>query len=504
MRSARHSSRHAAFALLLLLAGPACASRADGPRSGLPSPSTAAQLRRDLDTLLTTGPAARVLWGVRVLPLGADGRAEGVLYERNASQLLMPASNMKILTLAAAAERLGWDYRFETIVRSTTRLEADGTIRGDLVVVGSGDPTIARRNGGRETLASWAERLRELGVRRIEGRVLGDATRFPLSGPAAGWEWDDLPYGYAAPVSALSYNENTVELVIGPGPSVGAAAAVTVAEPAGGIRIRSELRTSGGEARRLRAVWSPRDDTVTLSGEVPLGYEPFRHYVAVPDPPRYFARAFRRALVERGITVIGGAASVETDPPGPDGPGAAVLIRHSSPPLRDIGVTLMKVSQNLYAELLLRTLGLEVRGDPAAGADVVEEVLQAWGAGPDAAIVRDGSGLSRHNLTSARTIGLVLTRMFAPAHRDPWVAAMPIAGVDGTLERRMRESPAEGRVFAKTGSIGYVRALSGYAQTGRGGWVAFSIVANNFAGSVTVADVDLITERVVNRLVELK
>jgi len=442
-----------------------------------------------------------VLWGVRVLALDDEGRAGPVLYERSPDLLLMPASNMKVLTLAAAAERLGWDYQFLTTIRTTTRLEADGTIRGDLVIVGSGDPMIARRHGGRELLASWADRLWQIGVRRIEGRIIGDASRFGGTTRGDGWEWDDLPYGYAAPVSALSYNENTVELLIGPGPAPDTAASVTITDPVGPTAVRSLLRTTTGEASRVRTEWDPAGMIITLSGEVPAAAEPFRMYVAVPDPAAYFARAFRDALIARGITVIGRATSAETDPPGPPSPGAAVLLRHFSPPLHTVGVTLMKVSQNLYAELLLRALGAEVRGNPAAGREVVAEVLQEWGALPDGAIVRDGSGLSRHNLTSARTLSIVLTRMFEPPHRTPWLASMPIAGIDGTLSGRMRGTRAEGRVFAKTGSIGYVRSLSGYAQTDRG-WLVFSILANNFAGSVTAADVNRIIDEVVNRLME--
>ncbi len=500
MSSSRPSRRLALLLLLYLLPGPGCASRADGPHA-TPAAPAAARLRHDLDVLLTGGPAARVLWGVRVLALDEAGRAGAVLYERNPEQLLMPASNMKILTLAAAAERLGWDYQFPTTLRTTSRLEADGTIRGDLVIVGSGDPMIARRHGGRETLASWADRLRDIGVRRIEGRIIGDDSRFGGTTLGSGWEWDDLPYGYAAPVSALSYNENTVELVIGPGPAPGAAASVTIVEPGGLTRVRSLLRTTTATERQVHVEWDPAGLTISLTGEVPVDLEPFRMYVAVPDPAAYFARAMRDALIARGIMVVGRAASIESDPPGPDSHGAAVLLRHFSPPLHEIGVTLMKVSQNLYAELLLRTLGAEVQGDPDAGRDVIAEVLQEWGAAPDGAIVRDGSGLSRHNLTSAHTLSIVLTKMFEPPHRAAWVAAMPIAGIDGTLSGRMRGTPAEGRVFAKTGSIGYVRALSGYAQTD-GGWLVFSILANNFAGSVTVADVNRITDEVVTRLVE--
>ena len=481
---------------------PACAPRADGPRhSTVPRPSPVAQLQHDLETLFTTGQAARVLWGVRVLAASPPGQLPHVLYDRNPAQLLMPASNMKILTLAAAAERLGWDYRFDTIVRATAPIDEHGTIRGDIVVVGSVDPTISRRFDGSATLASWAQLLWELGVRRVEGRVLGDASRFPSASIGAGWEWDDLAYGYAARISALSYNENTAELLVAPGPSLGAAASVTAIDIAPGIDVRSTLKTSNATARRLQLAWAPDDGVITIRGEVPLGYTPFKAYVAVPDPPQYFAQAVRAALIARGIVVNGGAASAETDPPGPDAPEAPVLFRHHSPTLREIAVPLMKVSQNLYAELLLRTLGVVERSDASQGPAVLTDVLDHWGAGPDAAIVADGSGLSRHNLTSAHTVALVLTRMLDPRHREAWLAALPVAGVDGTLERRMRGTPAEGRVYAKTGSIGYVRSLSGYARTAEDKWMTFSIIANNFAGSVAAADVDRITEAAVNRLV---
>jgi D-alanyl-D-alanine carboxypeptidase/D-alanyl-D-alanine-endopeptidase (penicillin-binding protein 4) len=484
------------FLVVSIATGPACAARTAGPPPAALSPARA--LAADLDRLFVTSPADRVSWGV-VVRDPATGEA---LYRRDADRLLHPASNMKLLTLAAAAARLGWDFRFETVVRATTPVERDGTLRGDLVVIGSGDPTIGRRFGGAATLADWADRIRAQGVRRIEGRIIGDDTAAGGTWLGDGWQWDDLAYGYAAPPSGLTYNENTAEILIAPGASAGARANVTLADRAAGLTVVNEIRTvASGSARRISLDRAPDGSRLTIAGEVPLGYAPFRQYVAIGDPPGYFARALRETLRARGIAVIGGARSAATDPPGPFAPDAPVLVRHASPPLREMAVTLMKVSQNLYAEVLLHALG---RQGGTSGAAAVSEILASWGAGAGTVVAADGSGLSRYDLASAAALDMVLTRMFQSApDREPWLAALPVAGVDGTLERRMRGSRAEGRVRAKTGSIAYVRALSGYVQTAGGAWLQFVILANNFAGPVTNADVDRITEEAVGRLVDV-
>ncbi len=439
-----------------------------------------------------------MLWGVSVRSLtpGFD-----LSYQRNAATLLHPASNAKLLTLSAAAARLGWEFRFETLVRATATPDGEGTIHGDLVVVGSGDPTIGRQFGGGQTLAAWAEQLWQLGIRRIDGQVIGDASAFHGTSFGDGWQWDDLPFSYAAPVSALSYNENTAEFVFAPGASDGELARVTSTDAAAaGIDVSNEVRTvASASARRLSIARTPDDPRITVRGEVPLTLAPFKQYFAVQDPALYFARALRSALVARGIVVIGDARSAVTSPP--SSTEGQILIRHASPPLREMAVTLMKSSQNLYAELFLRTLGATRGGEISNGADVVRDVLGAWGAGSGAVVIGDGSGLSRYNLASAAALDTVLTHMFtSSADRDPWLASLPIAGVDGTLERRMKGTAAEGRVYAKTGTIAYVRALSGYALTADDEWVQFVILANNFAGTVTTADVDRISEQAVNLL----
>ena len=485
--------------VVLAILGPACASRGAGPSGpNVPAPSPAQRLARTLDTLFATPPADRLMWGISVRVPGGEA-----LYQRNAGLLLHPASNMKLLTLAASAERLGWDFRFQTAIRATTSVEPDGTLRGDLVVVGGGDPTIGRRLDGQATLARLADLVWQRGVRRIEGRVIGDGSAFGGTSYGDGWQWDDLPFSYAAPVSALIYNENTAEFAVSPGPSPGARAQVTLVDAAADLRVVNRITTApSGTARRLSIDRTPDDPHVTIGGEIPLGYTPFKQYLAVADPPAYFARAFRHALIARGIAVTGPARSSVTDPPGrlvDDERG--VWIRHQSPPLREMAITLMKVSQNLYAEVLFHALGRSV-GQQGTGAGAIALALPSWGADAADVVAADGSGLSRYDLTSAGALDALLSRMFtAPAHREPWMASLPIAGVDGTLERRMKGTPAEGRVHAKTGTIAYVRALSGYAQTADGDWMQFVILANNFAGKVTAADVDRVTEQAVNLLV---
>ena len=432
-------------------------------------------------------------WGIVVRTAGG-----GLLYRRDPERLFHPASTMKVLTVATAVERLGWEFRFETAGRATTPVEPDGTIRGDLVVTGSGDPTISRRFDGAATLAGMADQLWLRGVRQIQGRVIGDGSAFGGTTLGAGWQWDDLAASYAAPISALTYNDNTAELLIAPGATPGARVSVSVIDGASGVVIDNRVRTvDTGTARRLSLERRVDSTAVVMEGDVPLGYTPFKHFVAVDDPPAYFARALKAALVARGIAVGGPARSAETDPPGPFPTDAPVLIRHQSPPLSQIASTIMKSSQNLYTELLLRAMGAR----DARPTDALMSTLAAWGVDGDHVVAADGSGLSRYDLVTASALDAVLSRMYARADRETWLATFPVAGVDGTLERRMKGTPAEGRVHAKTGSLAYVRTLAGYARTADDRWVQFAILANNFAGSTTPADVDRITEAVVNRLI---
>jgi serine-type D-Ala-D-Ala carboxypeptidase/endopeptidase (penicillin-binding protein 4) len=440
--------------------------------------------------------------------------------------LLVPASNTKLVTLAAAAARLGWDYRFVTTVRATTAIDSDGTVRGDLVVEGNGDPTIGDRPSSAAPMSAIADAIWASGVRRVEGRVIGDDRAYADERLGAGWAWDDVSLSYAAPIGSLIYNENTAAVTIVPGPGIATAAQVAQTDAGSDLSLDAVVSTgpAQGEIDIDFERW-PGSRTLRVAGQVPLGSAAVTRYAAVDNPTLYFAGALRAALIARGIVVVGPACDIETAPPGPLPPEAPVLARLESPPLSAMAARLMKASQNLYAETLLRAVGgiadrcgcgasappecgcgaLAPPATAASGEAAIVDLLKTWGVDTSGFSLHDGSGMSRYNLVSASALVRLLERMYGDEHlRDAWLKALPVAGVDGTLERRMKGTPLEGRVIAKTGSLSGVRALSGYVQTAVGEWLAFSMLANNFAAPVTATDVDAVMERALERLVASK
>jgi serine-type D-Ala-D-Ala carboxypeptidase/endopeptidase (penicillin-binding protein 4) len=494
----RSNSRHpTALGVVVAIAlAVACAPRSSRPEAAASGPQLA-RLQQDLERLFTEAPADQVLWGIEVVSLDRRGQP---LFEHSPDRLLLPASNAKLLTLALAAERLGWDFQFETTVTATTAVEPDGTIRGDLVVRGSGDPTIGDRVGDAGNLDDWASDLVAAGVRRIDGRVIGDDDALEVPPLGSGWTVDDVPYGYAAPMGALIYNENTAQIRVSAGPRAGAAAAVRLVDEAADLEVHSSVVTiAAGEASHLRLERLPGSTRLEVSGGIAVGADPMVRFASVDNPTLYFARALRTRLIAHGISVRGEAVDVDRSPPGPLSPSAVTLIRHRSPPLTAMAVTLMKRSQNLYAETLFTAVERSLAQEPDG--EQVSDVLRAWGIEPGSYMLADGSGLSRYNLVSAATITRVLERMYDDTgDREPWMAALPVAGVDGTLENRMRGTAAEGTVRAKTGTIAYVRTLSGYASTGDGEVLAFSFLANHFASPVETRTVDAIVEKALVRL----
>jgi D-alanyl-D-alanine carboxypeptidase/D-alanyl-D-alanine-endopeptidase (penicillin-binding protein 4) len=491
------------FVVILLLAAAACAPKT--PPATRPSGAAAAtplapsRLPAEFDRIFDSPTFGRMEWAVEVQSLDSGA----ILYERNARRLVMPASNMKIVTLAATAERLGWDFRYQTLLVSSAPVEG-GTLRGDLVVVGGGDPTINSRGGSpTRVFESWADQLKAAGIERIDGRILADARAFDAETLGAGWAWDYLGYGYAAPVGALQYNEDIAAVVIRPGASPEAPVEVVVQPPDSGLVVDNRVTTvNGGEAdielRRL-----PGSATLVVTGSVPAGGKETSRSAAVDDPSLYFVRALRSTLVAKGIPVAG-AAGVLDRAASPGATAPRVLVQHQSPPLSEIARVLMKVSQNLYAETLLKTLGARAGagGTALAGQKVVRDVLTGWGIPPDAYVLADGSGLSRYNYVCAEMLVGILRQMYRdPKHRDAFQAALPVGGQDGgTIARRFKGTRAEGNVRAKTGSIANVRALSGYVTTLDGEPLVFSIIANSFTQPQETIDAaaDQAVERLAN------
>ncbi|MDE3154105.1 MAG: D-alanyl-D-alanine carboxypeptidase/D-alanyl-D-alanine-endopeptidase [Acidobacteriota bacterium] len=475
----------AAAGLLILALVTACAHRAPTITPSPARPSHATGLRTlpaDLDRLLAAPAFAHGIVAA-VVEEAASGR---VLYARHADTLLLPASNMKIVTLAAASATLGWTFTYETKLLTTGPVE-DGTLNGDLVIVGSGDPTLDGRDPStRSVLADWADALWQQGIRRITGRVIGDGRALapPPFGP--GWAWDDLVFGFAAPVSGLQYHDNLIDLRIQPGAAPGDPVTVTVTPDGSGLTVDNVITTGTADASPLVLMHrQPGTNDLRLSGTLPAGGPAVARTAAVPDPPALFARSLRAALVARGIAVDQEGLDLADAAPPPALTEASTLIDYRSPPLSSLAAVMMKVSENLYAETLLRTIGLVGGQPPEPGPQRIGEVLTGWGFTPDDFVIADGSGLSRYNLLTASLLAGVLQRM----RQDPaFVASLPVAGVDGTLAHRMDGTPARARVLAKTGSMTHVRALSGYVTTEDGRQLVFSILANNYDGSPAAVD----------------
>jgi D-alanyl-D-alanine carboxypeptidase/D-alanyl-D-alanine-endopeptidase (penicillin-binding protein 4) len=446
-------------------------------------------LRADLDRIFADPNFADAQWAVEVLSLDRGD----VLYERNAYRLCMPASNNKIVTTVPALLRLGPDFRYETQVSANGEI-IDGVLKGELVITGAGDPTAAPRfheGDPFRLFKEWASRLKEKGIRKIEGDIAGDGSAFPPPGIGAGWEWDDLLYGYAAPISALQFNENLFTLEIVPGEAEGAPAAVRCLPLPDYVSFDSRVTTAApGSENRVDIRRGPGEESLVLEGAVAREGKPERETLAVQHPIRYFLFALRKTLQEEGIDVGQATVRSSEDPGFHASAGSQLLWVQPSPPLSEIIKPLLKVSQNLYAETLARTLGLAVRkeGTFDAGRTVVEEVLERMAVPKGTYAYVDGSGLSRSNLVTADMLIRILKYMYRQKSFSQFYDALPIAGVDGTIGGRMKGTQAENNVHGKTGSIRYVRCLSGYVRTSEGEMLAFAMLANNFLVSSRAAE----------------
>jgi serine-type D-Ala-D-Ala carboxypeptidase/endopeptidase (penicillin-binding protein 4) len=484
--------RAAALLTALAVSG-ACATHAgplDSPATQLarvgPASPAVRELQTDLSTVFGAPVTAHATWAIDVRSLDTGE----TLFRLNAGKLMMPASNMKIVTLAAAAEVLGWDHRFTTTLETAAPV-AGGVLQGDLFVRGTGDPSINTRDErATRVLDEWASALRLAGITHIAGRIVGDDQAFDDETLGAGWSWDYLHAGYAAPIGALQFNENVARMTVKPGAAPGAPVEVTIGAGSGFTIVNHAVTGSGDAVESLtyrRLIDRP---VLEIRGTVPAvagaDGRMVTRTVAVINPTLFFVQSLKDGLIARGITVSGEA--VDFDDIAAEFSSEASIARRvlattESPTLREIGTVLMKVSQNQYAETLMKAVGAARGGlgTAAAGRRATARLLGDWGMPPEAFVLSDGSGLSRYNYLSASALTAVLERMYRDEqHREPFLAAMPIAGRDGTISARMRGTRAEGNVLAKTGSIANVRSLSGYVRTRDGEQLVFAIVANDF------------------------
>jgi D-alanyl-D-alanine carboxypeptidase/D-alanyl-D-alanine-endopeptidase (penicillin-binding protein 4) len=472
-------------AILAAVALAACAPTV--PYTITPTPARQrAALRWWIDSTLTAPEFRNAHWGILVV----DPERGDTIVSHNAAKLFMPASNLKIITGAVALAQLGPDYRFRTTLLATGPI-VEGKLRGDLVIVGRGDPTASDHMRGDAMLAMLeiADSIAARGIARIEGRIRAEGDAFPGVIYGYGWSWDELDEPYSAGVDELYFNEGFSRIVIHGGAFPGQAVTASVYPSRGYPRVRIDAQTvaapdsivAAGDALitplSIRVERDSAPGTVVIRGTMaPHDSQLVRFAHAAP--PTAYITALQEAFEARGLAVAGNDSASRGFPPGTMDTIAVIL----SPPLREIMPAFEKPSQNQIGEILLRTLGLEKTGVgiPDSGRAVIERQLLEWGVSRDGFVVRDGSGLSRYNYLSPETIVRVLDVMRQDTVFQVFYGALPVAGIDGTLANRMKGTHAEANARAKTGFIAQARSLSGYVTSADGRLLIYSLLCNNW------------------------
>jgi PBP4 family serine-type D-alanyl-D-alanine carboxypeptidase len=445
--------------------------------SPLAAETSASRLQQGIDAILARPAFAPAWWGIEVRSLESGA----VLYSCNAQKNFKPASTLKLVTTAAALDALGPGARLRTSVETAGRLDGEGRLLGDVYLVGRGDPTLGEGASGARSAAALAElaaAMRTAGVRSVEGRVVGHEGLFTGERRGSDWSWEDLTWSYGAEVSALSFGANRCELLVSPGEREGDAVVVESSPASSYYSVLSTATTaaSGSEAD-LTLARPAGTNLVRLSGSLPAGQGPQTLTVALEDPARFAASVFVETLNARGIAVASPVATSSEPLPA----DLRVLAWHDSEPIAEILKRVNKNSQNLHAEALLRLLGKQARGEGSveAGLAAERDFLARAGVVAEAWSLRDGSGLSRSDTLSPHGLVDLLVAMDKHPHERVFRESLAIAGVDGTLEHRMRGTPAQGRVLAKSGTLRDVDALAGYAQARSGERLAFAVVVNH-------------------------
>jgi D-alanyl-D-alanine carboxypeptidase/D-alanyl-D-alanine-endopeptidase (penicillin-binding protein 4) len=497
------------------------------------------ELAKTIAALLDGPAVVRDHWGIAVT--GMDGAP---IYSLNEGQLFQPASNAKLFTTTAAMALLGSTTTFETKVLARGVMDGVTALTGDLVLLGAGDanlsgreiPYVAPALGPKvekgvppipevnplRYLEAMADQVAATGLKVVNGDVVGDDTLFPWEPYAQDWAIDDAVWGYGAPVSALTINDNQIKVTVSPGPTAGSPATVVVDPVVPSyytldMSVTTSAKKSGSHVQMERALGSK---VLRVYGSIAVDSQPDEEEVAIHDPAEYAAMALKGMLEARGIVVTGKARAkhailsdtrgfvTETREPIPNLnlpghyyvpprypiqlqscdhcvpnmiPGKEFVASHSSASLGEDVVVTNKVSQNLHAELLLHQLGAAIAegGSTAQGARVVRAFLEKVGIDKDDFVFFDGSGLSGHDLVTPRAT----VRLLQYASTQPWFAdwkkSLPVGGEDGSLLSRFGKAPLKDHVFAKTGTLGEARALSGYLECASGRTVIFSIMVGN-------------------------
>ncbi len=498
------------FTLIFILVSAPCLSLAQATVP-LVKPQTLPELQTRIFTLLDEAKFAPARWGVRII--SSDGRA---LIERDVDKLFMPASNMKLYTTAATLDAFGPDLKFKTSVYATAAANKSGHLKGDVILYGRGDPNLSARfdlnaEGKPNPMDDYtaadkitaienlADQIKARGIKVIHGNVIGDDSYFATDAWGAGWEWDDLQFYYGAGASALTINDNVNTFTVKPATRDGGPPIITVQPISSYVKIINHATTGNGKDGKthIDANRPLSQNEVEFFGNIPKGAKDFTVDIAVHEPARFAAALLKEALQRRGIRIRGSVQRIDANARVAkpfDETKLTELANIESQPISILLKVINKPSQNLHTEIMLRQLG-ELRGAPreiddygrpksseSRGIEVLKQFLTKAGVEVAPLSLRDGSGLARQDMISPRSTSQLLLFMSRHPHFNIYRDSLPSSG-EGTLQRRMKGTPAEGKVQAKTGSLTYVRALSGYITTKKGQMLIFSFLGNNYTGA---------------------
>lgn len=440
---------------------------------------------------------AAAMWGVKVVSL-ESGKT---LFETNAHKLLKPASNAKTFSGALALDVLGPDYKIKTSVLAKSAPDRNGRLNGDVVIYGRGDPTFAARfqeGSYNNLLGRMVEAFKKAGIKSVEGDLVGDETFFAGPPFGANWTWDDLQYYYGAQVSALSYQDNVIDLFLKPS-SVGRACEISLKPQTSYLELINRTRTGATNVRpSITVMRGLGERKAYITGALPSNHGTFVDAVTVPDPAMWFISTLREELEKAGIPVKGKLRTRSW----PEHPKLNVaefkeLAYAESLPMREIVAKMLKPSQNLYAQLLLLQVGAQSKSRASttenAGVAELREFAKRAGIDPNEVLLDEGSGLSRAAMVTPNALVGLHRYMAKHPHGAIYREALPAPG-EGTLRTRLQDI-SSGRLRAKTGTIAYVNTLSGYIDTMANERLVFAILLNAYDNNSNIssrAEIDTI------------
>lgn len=412
-----------------------------------------------------------------------------ILFEHNANTLFLPASNEKIPTAVATLLNLGENFQYETAIYTNGKIE-DGILKGDLIVVGSGDPTIGYRSCENEkdscfAFINWADSLKAMGINKIDGNIVGVDDVFDDESIGYGWTLDNLPFSYSAPIGGLTFNENFVTIRI-EADSFGENIYYTILPDFEYFNLFSTLKIDREKTDiKFNRIFNTND--IEIDGKIRPGRS-YTQRLSIHNPTLYFVSALKYELLNLGIEISGDVFDADELIDQSNSDSSVYLFSHYSDSLKNILRVLLKESQNLYAECMVKSLGhyFGSEGSFAEGEKILKQTLNQFGLEENSYAFKDGSGMSRYSYISPAQLTKILRHVYFHPLGSTFRDCLPIAGVDGTIGHRLKGTVAAGKIFAKTGTVSNVRCLSGYATTADGETLIFSTMFNNFLCSVQV------------------